>query len=78
MTKKDTSYVDLFRYATDETLQKIWKERMKEEYDNYPSVKYYCNIINLIFITLNTFYAKQGEYISNIYLRQTKVFLSIF
>lgn len=39
LTKKGTVYGDLFRYAKDDTLQKVWKERMEAEFDTYPTVK---------------------------------------
>ena len=66
VTKKDTSYVDLFRYATDKTLQKVWNERMKDEYDNYPTVNHLRNIYILyLYHELKPPCAKLGNCILN-------------
>ena len=41
VTRKNTIYGDLFRYADDKILQEVWKERMEAEYDDYPDVNKY-------------------------------------
>ena len=38
MTKKGAVYGDLFRYAKEKILIKVWKERMEAEFDGYPDV----------------------------------------
>ena len=38
MTKRGTVYGDLFRYAKDETLKRVWTERMEAEFESYPDV----------------------------------------
>ena len=38
VTKKGTVYGDLFRYAKEKILMKVWKERMEAEFDGYPDV----------------------------------------
>ena len=39
VTRKNTVAGDMFRYANEKILLKVWKERMEAEYDSYPEVK---------------------------------------